>query len=186
MACHLLGAKTLPGPMVTYCQLDPWEQISVNVKSIFKHFHWRKCIWTCRLGNCRHVFRGEMSWMNIIDIICDGSIVYCYARHLFGDKPMLISYSSTYIRHLGEKRLKYKLDPDSKIHVVHLSHVGPRWAPCGPQETSWGVLGCCATYPCSNRSVGKISVWNCRQEIVGTFGDITLPVAWPVIDVSWN
>ena len=34
----LLGAKPLAEPMLTYCQLDPWEQISVNWKSnIFIH-----------------------------------------------------------------------------------------------------------------------------------------------------
>ena len=27
MACRLLGAKPLPEPMLTYCQLDPQEQI---------------------------------------------------------------------------------------------------------------------------------------------------------------
>ena len=27
MACHLFGAKPLPGPMLNYCLLDPKEQI---------------------------------------------------------------------------------------------------------------------------------------------------------------
>ena len=31
MACRLFGAKPLPGPMLTYCQLDSKEQISVNL-----------------------------------------------------------------------------------------------------------------------------------------------------------
>ena len=30
MACHLFGAKPLPEPTLTYCQLDPWEQTSVK------------------------------------------------------------------------------------------------------------------------------------------------------------
>ena len=30
MACRLFGAKSLPEPMLAYCQFDPWEQISVN------------------------------------------------------------------------------------------------------------------------------------------------------------
>ena len=29
MACHLVGRKPLPAPMLTYHQLDPWEQTSV-------------------------------------------------------------------------------------------------------------------------------------------------------------
>ena len=50
MACRLFGAKSLPGPMLWYCQLDTWEQISVKYKSEFYHFHSRKCIWKCRLS----------------------------------------------------------------------------------------------------------------------------------------
>ena len=30
MAWHLFGAKPLPEPMLAYCQLDSWEQISMN------------------------------------------------------------------------------------------------------------------------------------------------------------
>ena len=30
MACHLFSAKPLSEPMLDYCQLDPWLQISVN------------------------------------------------------------------------------------------------------------------------------------------------------------
>ena len=28
MACRLVGTKPSPEPMLAYCQLDPWEQIS--------------------------------------------------------------------------------------------------------------------------------------------------------------
>ena len=38
MACHLFGAKPLPEPVVTYCQLDHWEQISVKFNWNFKLF----------------------------------------------------------------------------------------------------------------------------------------------------
>ena len=30
MACRLFGAKPLPEPMLVYCPLDPWEQVSVK------------------------------------------------------------------------------------------------------------------------------------------------------------
>ena len=30
MACRLFGAKPLPKPMLDYCRLDTWEQISVK------------------------------------------------------------------------------------------------------------------------------------------------------------
>ena len=49
MACGLFGAKPLPEPMLAYCQLDSWEQISLIFESEFCHFHSRKCIWKCRL-----------------------------------------------------------------------------------------------------------------------------------------
>ena len=35
VACRPLGAKPLPEPMLTYCQLDPWEQNSVDIVSKF-------------------------------------------------------------------------------------------------------------------------------------------------------
>ena len=31
MACHLIGAKPLSEPMPDYCQLDPWEHISMKI-----------------------------------------------------------------------------------------------------------------------------------------------------------
>ena len=45
MACHLFGAKLLSKPMLGYCQLGSWEQVSVKFESEFYHFHSRKGIW---------------------------------------------------------------------------------------------------------------------------------------------
>ena len=53
MACRLFGAKPLPEPMLSYCQLDSWEHISVKFESEFYHFHSRKCNWICRLPKWR-------------------------------------------------------------------------------------------------------------------------------------
>ena len=61
MACCLFGANPLPDPMLLYCQLDYWEQISVKFESEFCHFHSRKCIWNCRLTKWQPFFQGEMS-----------------------------------------------------------------------------------------------------------------------------
>ena len=33
MACRLFGAKPLPEPILAYCQIDSWEQISVKFES---------------------------------------------------------------------------------------------------------------------------------------------------------
>ena len=52
MACRLNGAKPSE-PMLGYCQLDSWEQISVKFESKFHHFHSRKCFRNCRLPRCQ-------------------------------------------------------------------------------------------------------------------------------------
>ena len=61
MACRLFGAKPSPEPMLVYCQLDSWQQMSVKFESEFYHFHWWKCIWNCRLPILRPLCPGEMS-----------------------------------------------------------------------------------------------------------------------------
>ena len=53
MACRLFGTKQLSKPMLGYCQLNSWEQVSVKFESELYHFHSRKCIWKCRLPKCR-------------------------------------------------------------------------------------------------------------------------------------
>ena len=54
MACRLFGAKPLSEPMPYYCQLDPLQQTSIELYLKCKHFHSRKRIWKCRLGNVGH------------------------------------------------------------------------------------------------------------------------------------
>ena len=58
MACRLFGDKPLPEPMLAYCQLGSWEQISVKLESEFFHFRSRKCIWNCRLPQWRPFYPG--------------------------------------------------------------------------------------------------------------------------------
>ena len=61
MACRLNGAKPLSKPVLTYCQLDPKERISMKFYLKVKYFHSRKCVWTNRLWNGGHFVQGEMS-----------------------------------------------------------------------------------------------------------------------------
>ena len=61
MACRLFSAKPLSAPMMTYCQLDHDEHISMKYYLKLKSFHSRKCIWKCRLGNGGHVVSVSMS-----------------------------------------------------------------------------------------------------------------------------
>ena len=49
MAYPLFSAKPLSEPMLTYWQLDPWEQTSVKFQSKFCDFHSRNCISKCHL-----------------------------------------------------------------------------------------------------------------------------------------
>ena len=59
MTCRLFDAQLLPQPMLTYCQLDSWEQISVKIEfDLFYHLHSRKCVWKCRLRNGSHFHSG--------------------------------------------------------------------------------------------------------------------------------
>ena len=61
MACRLFGAKPLPEPVLTYCQVDPCEQTSVKFESKCKTFQSWKCIRKCGLQKGGHFVRGEMS-----------------------------------------------------------------------------------------------------------------------------
>ena len=74
MACCLFGTKPLPETMLTYCQLDSWEHISVKFESEFYHFHSRKCSWKCRLPKWRPFCPGGR-WVNSLycELISDAT-----------------------------------------------------------------------------------------------------------------
>ena len=77
MACRLFGTKPLPEPILAYCQLDSWEQISGKFESEFYHFHSRKCIWNCRLPKWWPFFPGGDG------LICSLDFLYapCLLKH---------------------------------------------------------------------------------------------------------
>ena len=54
MACRLDSAKPLSEPMLTYCEIDPKEHISMKFYLKFKYFYSRKCVCKCRLRNGGH------------------------------------------------------------------------------------------------------------------------------------
>ena len=49
MACHLLRAKPLPEPMLTFCQSEFLEQMLLKFQLKCKNFLSRTCIWNCCL-----------------------------------------------------------------------------------------------------------------------------------------
>ena len=65
MAWRRIGAKPLPEPILAYCQLDSWEQISVKFESEVYHFHSSKCIWKCRLPKWRPFCPGGDKLRNV-------------------------------------------------------------------------------------------------------------------------
>ena len=75
MACRLFGAKPLSETMLYCCQWNPYEQTSVKLFSKFKHFHWRKRIWKCRLKNVGHF---------VLAAICYVIKEYQYNMHMAG------------------------------------------------------------------------------------------------------
>ena len=87
MACRLSGAKPLPEPMLPYCQLDPWEQTSVEFESgEIKPFHSQKFveIVICemvailsrgRLVNHRNLRIKEFGDIGLQSLCCVGKIV---------------------------------------------------------------------------------------------------------------
>ena len=57
MACRLFGTKPLSKPMLGYCQLDSYEQISIKIQN----FSFMKRHLKYRLRNGGHFVQGEMS-----------------------------------------------------------------------------------------------------------------------------
>ena len=60
MACRLFGAKPLLEPMLAYCKLHSWEQISVNSVIFVKENAFEIVDWQ----NGDHSVQGEMTVMS--------------------------------------------------------------------------------------------------------------------------
>ena len=82
MACRLFGAKPLPEPMLSYCQLDPQEQISVNFDSNYEHFIDQNALENFVWEMAAILSRGR--WANRVYIKCDFILFdYLYCDDLF-------------------------------------------------------------------------------------------------------
>ena len=82
MACRLFGAKPLPEPMLVYCQLDSWKQVSVKFESEFLSFSFTKMhlkMWSAQMAAI--LSRGK--WVKVMN---DFQPVMHHAR---SSKPML-------------------------------------------------------------------------------------------------
>ena len=69
MACRLFGAKPLPKPMFTFCQMVS-RTFLMTFPSKFESFHAIKSIWKCRLQNVGHFVLSSMEglYLNRISI----------------------------------------------------------------------------------------------------------------------
>ena len=65
-----VGRQAVVWTNAYYCQLDPWKQTSVTLYSKFKHFHSRKCIWKCRLGNKCLPFCLGLNVFRWFEVVC--------------------------------------------------------------------------------------------------------------------
>ena len=73
MACCLFGAKPLPAPMLTYCQPDLLENISIKIEVIY----WMRCILThWPLGNFRHVSFKQILVIDGWGISCEIALIW--------------------------------------------------------------------------------------------------------------
>ena len=62
MACRLFGTKPLPQQTITYCHLDPGEQIQWKFNKITMFFV-KKMHLKCRLRNGSHFVSTSMYWL---------------------------------------------------------------------------------------------------------------------------
>ena len=121
MTCCLFGARSLLEPMLTYCQLDSCEQISVKFESEFYHSHSRKCISNCRLPKWWSFCPGDMSWLTYVRarirdlvhcFICDAFIhPRCGYNYLFMPKiNKLVKITSVSRQYRRSRWHKWKFD----------------------------------------------------------------------------
>ena len=87
MAWRRKGAKPLPKPMVTFCQMDHQEHILMKFQLRFTAFLPGKCIWKCLLQNAGHFAQVSICWTTqwqgymtkIEELFC--VIVLCLSDH---------------------------------------------------------------------------------------------------------
>ena len=139
MACCLLAAKSLPEPMLAYCLLDSWEQISVKFESELHHFHWRRCIWKCCLPEwrpfCPRV--DELMHWDWMTHICINELahhlVQVTACHLCGDKPLPEPMMTDFQSHPWGQIL-WNLNQNAIIFMnkIHFKMSSVKWQPLCP------------------------------------------------------
>ena len=83
MACRLCGAKPLPAPMLTHCQLDHWKQnVTENSNRISNIVMILTTKRNCYVCNTFHLFGSCLAWMIFVHI---NTLRPTRNRHHFAD-----------------------------------------------------------------------------------------------------
>ena len=94
MVCRLFGDKPLPEPMLAYCQMDSWEQISVKFELEFYHFHsiLRKMLFSCDQAALWMVFSVRLSvCLSVCPSVRLSVCPSVRLSHLFDYVPIIVS-----------------------------------------------------------------------------------------------
>ena len=91
-----VGANPISAPMLTYCQLEPKEHISMKLYLKSKYFHSRKCVWTC-LPQWRPFVQGETS-LTLCLPVCYSVIQFLSQSQHNGDFRSHISFFERHLR----------------------------------------------------------------------------------------
>ena len=120
MACHLFGAKPLPEPMLAYCQVDSWEQISVKFESEFYHFIQENALEIVVCQNGSHFVQGQMSQCR--------SIIYSHGP-----------YIGQFITIMDDTRTNSRFVP-SQWETLLQSNAVSHWLDVNLESTLWHCL----------------------------------------------
>ena len=130
------GAWPLSEPMLTYCQADCKEHISIKFYLKFKYFHSRKSVWTCRLWNGGHFVSASMSYHAICWLggprWCPHDIMKLWSKLI-----QVIAPSHYLNLDVPPKRLvQWHSDEVTQI----AKFMGPTWGPPGSWRPQMGPM----------------------------------------------
>ena len=57
---HLSKIRPSHKPMMTACQLEPWEQATMEIELNYQSFHSTKCIWKSYLQNGSQIIQATI------------------------------------------------------------------------------------------------------------------------------
>ena len=135
----LFSAKPLVKPLLTYCQLDPKEQISAKDELRFWNFHPEKCIWKYHVhhvsppihcGNTLYPLY-SISITSVVSQFTSGTWHFCFSVTFMDNMTSLPFFAHATTAH--DDVIKWK-------HFSHYWHFvqGIHWSPVNsPHKDRW-------------------------------------------------